>query len=68
MPHIVEHHPEEMFCSFCGKPHDEVRRLIEGGCSRARLGLGTCVFICDECVELCAQINASASAVVQEAG
>ena len=33
-------------CSFCGKGQDQVRRLIAGNG----------VFICDECVELCADI------------
>ena len=31
------------YCSFCGKPQHEVRRLIAGSAS----------FICDECVALC---------------
>ena len=33
-------------CSFCGKGQDQVKRLIAGNG----------VFICDECVELCADI------------
>ncbi|MBR6239537.1 MAG: ATP-dependent Clp protease ATP-binding subunit ClpX [Clostridia bacterium] len=33
-------------CSFCGKPQDQVRRLIAG----------PDVYICDECVELCNEI------------
>ena len=33
-------------CSFCGKPQDQVRRLVAG----------PGVFICDECVELCREI------------
>ena len=36
----------ELFCSFCGKSQDEVRKLIAG----------PSVFICDECVELCNNI------------
>src|SRR5260370_3701012 len=32
-----------LYCSFCGKSQDEVRKLIAG----------PTVFICDECVELC---------------
>jgi ATP-dependent protease Clp ATPase subunit len=31
------------YCSFCGKDRSEVAYLIAG----------PCVFICDECVELC---------------
>jgi hypothetical protein len=48
--------PEQLSCSFCGKSQREVRSLIEGGCSNR--GKSPCVFICDECVALCAQINA----------
>ena len=33
-------------CSFCGKGQDQVRRLIAGNG----------VYICDECIELCADI------------
>jgi hypothetical protein len=43
-------------CSFCGKSKSEVRSLIEGGCSRG--APQSCVFICDECVAFCAQVNA----------
>ena len=35
------------YCSFCGKSQHEVRKLIAG----------PTVFICDECVELCMDIN-----------
>src|SRR6202049_1268690 len=35
-----------LYCSFCGKSQDEVRKLIAGAT----------VFICDECVELCMDI------------
>jgi hypothetical protein len=47
---------EQLSCSFCGKSQHEVRTLIEGGCRRPPTS--GCVFICDECVTLCAQINA----------
>jgi hypothetical protein len=50
--------PEQVSCSFCGKSQHEVRSLIEGGCSNR--GTSPCVFICDECVALSAQINADA--------
>ena len=33
-------------CSFCGKPQDEVKKLIAG----------PTVYICDECIELCNDI------------
>ena len=35
-----------LFCSFCGKSQNEVRKLIAG----------PTVFICDECIELCMDI------------
>jgi ATP-dependent Clp protease ATP-binding subunit ClpX len=35
-----------LYCSFCGKSQNEVRKLIEG----------PSVFICDECVALCEDI------------
>lgn len=35
-----------LYCSFCGKSQQEVRKLIAG----------PSVFICDECVELCNDI------------
>jgi ATP-dependent Clp protease ATP-binding subunit ClpX len=35
-----------LFCSFCGKNQDEVRKLIAG----------PSVYICDECIELCSDI------------
>jgi hypothetical protein len=46
----------QVSCSFCGK--SKVRSLIEGGCSRDPGVPQSCVFICDECVALCAQVNA----------
>jgi len=49
---------ERLSCSFCGKSQHKVRSLVEGGCARARLASESCSFICDECVALCAQINA----------
>jgi len=48
--------PEQMSCSFCGKSQHQVRTLIEGGCSNR--GTSSCVFICDGCVALSAQVNA----------
>ncbi len=38
-------------CSFCGKEHDEVKKLIAG----------PSVFICNECVALCNEIIADAN-------
>ena len=49
---------QDLSCSFCGKSRHDVRTLAEGGC-RNRVA-PACVFICDECVALCAQVNAEA--------
>jgi ATP-dependent Clp protease ATP-binding subunit ClpX len=38
---------ERYYCSFCGKPEDQVKRLIAGPQG---------AFICEECVEICAGI------------
>ncbi len=38
----------KLYCSFCGKSQDEVKKLIAG----------PTVYICDECVELCNEILA----------
>ena len=37
----------EVRCSFCNKTQDQVRKLIAGPAG---------VFICDECVDICADI------------
>lgn len=37
---------KQLKCSFCGKPQDQVRRLVAG----------PNVYICDECIELCQDI------------
>ncbi len=37
----------DVFCSFCGKSQDEVKRIIGGPNG---------VFICNECIELCSDI------------
>ena len=34
-------------CSFCGKPQDQVRKLIAGPNG---------IYICDECVDICTDI------------
>ena len=39
---------KNLICSFCGKTHDEVVRMIAG----------PSVFICDECVSLCNEVIA----------
>jgi ATP-dependent Clp protease ATP-binding subunit ClpX len=36
---------EILYCSFCGKSQDEVKKLLSG----------VAVYICDECVVLCSQ-------------
>jgi Glyoxalase superfamily protein/ClpX C4-type zinc finger len=51
--------PAQVSCSFCKKSQHEVRSLIEGRCLRDRIGPPrNCLFICDECVAFCAQVNA----------
>jgi ATP-dependent Clp protease ATP-binding subunit ClpX len=35
-------------CSFCGKSHEQVNKLIAG----------PTVFICDECIQVCVEILA----------
>lgn len=44
----MDHHdtPDNLVCSFCGKPQHQVRKLIAG----------PGVYICDECVDLCNDI------------
>ena len=38
---------KQIVCSFCGKRHGQVRKLISGPEG---------IFICNECVELCAEL------------
>ena len=45
-----------LFCSFCGKNQNEVRRLIAG----------PSVYICDECVDLCTDIITEETQVVED--
>ena len=45
-----------LFCSFCGKSQNEVRRLIAG----------PSVYICDECVDLCNDIISEETQVTEE--
>ena len=44
-----------LYCSFCGKNQNEVRRLIAG----------PSVYICDECVDLCNDIITEESQVIE---
>jgi ATP-dependent Clp protease ATP-binding subunit ClpX len=37
---------DKLFCSFCGKSQDVVKKLVAG----------PGVYICDECIELCNEI------------
>ena len=43
---MARYDEKQLRCSFCGKPQDQVRRLIAG----------PNVYICDECIELCQEI------------
>ncbi len=45
-------------CSFCGKTHDQVRRIVAG----------PGVYICDECVLLCQEIVADDVDLISERG
>ena len=47
---------KQLKCSFCGKPQEQVRRLIAG----------PGVYICDECIELCQDIIAEEFASTRE--
>ena len=48
---------KNLICSFCGKSHDEVIRMIAG----------PNVFICDECVNLCNEVIAEGSENLKQA-
>ena len=45
-----------VYCSFCGKTHDEVERLIAG----------PGVYICDQCIEACQEILHGETARLRE--
>ncbi|MDO4552533.1 MAG: ATP-dependent Clp protease ATP-binding subunit ClpX [Bacillota bacterium] len=47
---------KQLKCSFCGKPQNQVRRLVAG----------PNVYICDECIELCADIIREEFASLEE--
>ena len=42
-------------CSFCGANGHEVEKLIQGG---GKVAFGHLVMICDQCVDLCADMVA----------
>ena len=48
----------QLTCSFCGKPQDQVRRLVAG----------PGVYICDECIALCEDIIREEFAADERAG
>jgi ATP-dependent Clp protease ATP-binding subunit ClpX len=43
---MAKNEDKQLRCSFCGKPQDQVKRLIAG----------PNVYICNECIELCQEI------------
>ena len=47
---------QTLYCSFCGRPENEVLKLIAG----------KQVFICDLCVDVCAGIMAEEKAKASE--
>ena len=50
-----ENNGEVLYCSFCGKSQNEVKKLVAG----------RGVYICDECIEVC--INIVAEEIAEEA-
>ncbi|MDO5027362.1 MAG: ATP-dependent Clp protease ATP-binding subunit ClpX [Tissierellia bacterium] len=48
---------DDIACSFCGKDHDQVKRLIAGPDD---------VYICNECIELCNSIIEEEEALLDE--
>ena len=48
MARVSSKREKKLYCSFCGKSQNEVRKLIAG----------PSVYICDECIELCNEILA----------
>ena len=53
---------DSLVCSFCNKTQNEVRKLIAGRTLSFGEGAGKTVFICDECIDLCAKIIAEENA------
>ena len=51
-----ENKTDQLTCSFCNKTQNEVRKLIAGKSIVGPDGKKQNVFICDECIELCADI------------
>jgi ATP-dependent Clp protease ATP-binding subunit ClpX len=49
---------ENLFCSFCGKNQQEVKKLIAG----------PAVYICDECIQLCSEIIEEENVKESDAG
>ena len=47
---------EQVRCSFCGKPQEQVRRIVAG----------PSIYICDECVMLCQDIIADDLGIAQQ--
>ena len=46
---------DQIRCSFCNKPQSQVRKLIAGPSG---------VYICDECIDVCAEIMEDRKSVV----
>ncbi len=46
MTNNSDNNKDTLYCSFCGKSQNEVKKLIAGSTA----------FICDECIELCADV------------
>ncbi len=55
-----------LYCSFCGKSQNEVKKLIAGKTVRTEDGKLETIFICDECVGLCQDIMVEAKKQAEE--
>lgn len=53
---MTEIKDDKLVCSFCNKSQNEVHKLIAGKSIIGPDGAPESVFICDECIELCAGI------------
>lgn len=49
----IAHDPDVLSCSFCGKPEEMVRTLVQ---AVAKLDDGRRLCICDDCVSICVEI------------
>ena len=60
---LLEASGSEVRCSFCGKEARQVRHLVASGLSVPAGKFGDLPRICDECLDLCAEILAETSSL-----